>query len=478
MLARRHPANRKHSMKMRTMLKLLHNLEQLRQHKHWTRMQLHLYQAEILRRQREYVYAHSPFYQKFHKGLTNRSLHELPVLTKSMMMEHFDELVTDRQIHLEAVRAFVESNNDGKRFLNRYRVTATSGSSGHPGFFLYDEDEWLAILASFARGQEWAGVRLSLTSRRRLASVASISAWHVSSQVAHSARSGWMPALRLAASDPLPDTIRQLNEWQPDILVAYASMARILADEQSAGRLHIQPEVVFTSSEILTEETRRRVKNVWGREPFNEYGPTETANIAAECADGRRLHVYEDLVILEVVDEQNHPVPPGEYGAKLLVTTLFSRTQPLIRYELNDSVRLSSEPCVCGLPFALVEGIQGRVEDTLHLPGINGTQVAVRPLVFNRVMDILPISDWQVIQQPDDTLTVLLSDSGDAVTDKVLVEKLSHELVAEGVRVPRIQVQIVEAIPKSSSGKSPQIKAHQPSSPAAAASSEKEPTLY
>ena len=88
----------------------------------------------------------------------------------------------------------------------------------------------------------------------------------------------------------------------------------------------------------------------------------------------------------------------------MLVTTLFSRTQPLIRYKINDSVRLSAENCPCGLPFAILESIQGRVEDTLHLPAAAGGQVAVQPLVFNRVMDILPVSGWQVAQEADDTL--------------------------------------------------------------------------
>src|SRR6185503_18161475 len=107
------------------------------------------------RRLREYAYAHSPFYQKFHRGLTDRPLNELPVLTKAMLMEHFDELVTDSSIRLEKVREFASGKADKKRYLDRYLVTATSGSSGHPGFFLFNESEWITVIASFARGQEW-----------------------------------------------------------------------------------------------------------------------------------------------------------------------------------------------------------------------------------------------------------------------------------------------------------------------------------
>ncbi len=449
-------------MNIQIMLKLLHTLEQLRKHDQWTRPQLEAYQAESLRRLREHTYAHSPFYQKFHKGLANRPLHELPVLTKAMLMEHFDELVTDRSIRLEAVREFAAARVEDRLFRDRYWVTATSGSSGQPGFFLFDEPEWLAIVASFARGQEWSGATVSLLRRRKMATVASISPWHMSSQVAATAKTWWTPSIRLPASDSLESIVQRLNEWQPDVLIAYASMARILAEEQLAGRLRIRPSKTFTSSEVLTEETRRRVRLAWGDEPFNQYGATETADIAAEYKTCRHMHLFEDLVIVEVVDEHHRPVPPGTYGAKLLVTTLFSHTQPLIRYELNDSVRLGTGTCPSGLPFAILESVQGRVEDTLRLPAALGDRIAVPPLVFNRVMDILPVSAWQIVQGADDGLTVLLSGVREGLVDTALSDSLREALTAQGVHRPAIQVQRVAVIPKTTSGKAPLIKAFRP----------------
>ena len=92
-------------MDMQIMVELMNKLGQMRQHERWTRSQLEAYQAESLRRLRDHAYACSPFYQRFHKGLTDRPLKELPVLTKALVMEHFDELVTDREIRLEDVRA-------------------------------------------------------------------------------------------------------------------------------------------------------------------------------------------------------------------------------------------------------------------------------------------------------------------------------------------------------------------------------------
>ncbi len=447
-------------MNIKILLKTLHAIKQLRQREHWTRPQLDAHQAESLRRLREYAYARSPFYQRFHKGLFDRPLNELPVLTKAMLMEHFDEFITDRSIHLDAVREFAATQADNRLFLDRYRVTATSGSSGHPGFFLFDEQEWLDIVASFARGQEWSGAKVNLLQRRKMATVASISPWHISSQVAMTAKTWWTPSIRIAASDPLESIVQRLNDNQPNLLIAYASMARILAEEQLAERLHIRPGKTFTSSEVLTDETRRRIKLAWGDEPFNQYGATETADIAAEHIGCRHMHLFEDLVIVEVVDEQYRPVPPGTYGARLLATTLFSRTQPLIRYEINDSIRLGTEPCSSGLPFAILESIQGRIEDELLLPAKSGGRIAIQPLVFTRIMDILPISGWQVVQNADDQLTVFLSGLRDETVDATLADTLMQSLISEGAIVPSIQVQRVSTIPKASSGKTPLVKAY------------------
>lgn len=450
-------------MNLPIMLKLLLKLGQLRRHEHWTREQLEAYQAEQLRRLRTYAYTHSPFYRQFHNGLTDRPLNELPILTKALVMEHFDELVTDRTLRLADVRAYAAQGEAGKRYRNRYWVNATSGSSGHPGFFVFNDAEWISILASFARGQEWSGRRISLTRQQRMATVASISPWHVSSQVSAVAKSWWRPSLRLPASQPLPQSVEQLNAWRPDVLIAYASMAGILAEEQLAGRLYIHPRVVYTSSEVLTPQTRQRAHQAWGDEPFDQYGATETADIAAEYRACRRMHVFEDLLLAEVVDDHNRPVPLGEYGTKVLITTLFSRTQPLIRYELNDSVRISTADHACQLPFAVLESVQGRREDVLKLPGRDGGRVTVQPLIFNRVMDIIPVSGWQVIQEADDSLTLLITGVRDGLTDAALREQLTRSLAQEQVRMPAIKIEHVAAIPKTAAGKAPLVKAYRPS---------------
>src|SRR5215467_7573687 len=163
-------------MDVQIVLSVLSHMRQLRPRDHWTRQQLEAHQADALRKLREYAYAHSPFYRQFHRGLTDAPLQELPVLMKAMLMEHFDDLVTDRAIRLEEVKAHMQSLTGDERFLGRYRVNATSGSSGHPGLFLFNRAEWITVLASFARAREWCGVRLDLAHRVKTATVASTTA--------------------------------------------------------------------------------------------------------------------------------------------------------------------------------------------------------------------------------------------------------------------------------------------------------------
>ena len=456
-------------MDLQLLLKVMNILGEMRTHERWTSDQLEAYQAKKLSRLREFAYAHSPFYQRFHKGLFDSPLAELPVLAKATVMENFDELVTDPAIRLKDVRTHMANDREGKRFLNRYWVTATSGSTGNPGVFLFNRDEWATVVATLGRAHEWAGVPMTPSHRMKMASVASMnigSPWHMGAQVANTFQSkwmrAWMPTLSFDAAQPLAEIVRQLNDWQPHMLAGYASMMRILADEQLAGRLHIHPHMIIPGSEVLTDETRKRIEQAWGHAPFNAYGATEGgAGVAAETSDHDGMYVYEDNVIFEVVDEQYRPVPPGTYGDRVLITTLFSHTQPLIRYELSDSVRLATEPGKLNLPFVRIDGIQGRTEDILRLPAVTGGEIAVHPITFHHVLDSLPVSGWQVVQELDG-LRVLLSGALNGTKDTEIINAITRNLTAQNVLAPRISVQHVDVIPKNATGKAPLIKAYRP----------------
>jgi phenylacetate-coenzyme A ligase PaaK-like adenylate-forming protein len=104
----------------------------------WSRAELERRQQQRLTTLRRFALEHSRFYQRFHRGLDGRPLTGLPVLTKALMMEHFDELVTDPAVRREEADAFLPSNQNDRLFLNRYTVLSTSGSTGRRGIFLFD----------------------------------------------------------------------------------------------------------------------------------------------------------------------------------------------------------------------------------------------------------------------------------------------------------------------------------------------------
>lgn len=444
-------------MNPQLLLDILWKRRWLRQHDRWSRERLLVHQNQGLQTLRDYAYTYSPFYQRFHKGLENRPLSELPVLTKATLMDHFDELVTDPAVKLGAVEAHLAQLKGDERFLNRYWVCATSGSTGRRGIFLYNQDEWTTVLASYARVYAWGGVQVGLTKRSRVAVVSTTTPFHQSARVGTTVQSPLVPTLRLDAASPLAHNVARLNAFQPEALVAYASMARLLAAEQLGGRLAIKPKAVFSASEVLTEEGRRLISEAWGTPPFNVYASTETATIASECEHHQGMHFYEDLVISEVVDEQYRPVQLGEYGDKVLVTVLFSRTQPLIRYEMSDSLRLTPAVCPSGRPYVMMDGVQGRSEEVLHLPATFGGKVAIHPNVLHDVMDLIPTAGWQVVLQTEGLRVLLVGADNPVVKDRVH-GLLTTALGARRAVVPPMIVEWVKEIPKNPLGKTPLIK--------------------
>jgi phenylacetate-coenzyme A ligase PaaK-like adenylate-forming protein len=197
---------------------------------------------------------------------------------------------------------------------------------------------------------------------------------------------------------------------------------------------------------------------VWHVPPFNVYAATETGGIAAECGHHHGMHLFEDLVIPEVVDDGYLPVPPGRSGDRLLVTVLFSRTIPLIRYEMTDRVRLVTGSDACGLPFRRLASIEGRTDDVLLLPAAGGGSVRIHPVVFHQVLDMVEAAGWQVRQQ-EHQLQVLVA-SPDGGFDPTATERaVRTALTSAGAVVPIVRTLGVDAIPAGAAGKRPLVVA-------------------
>ena len=305
------------------LIRLLWIRHQLSKRDRWTRGELLRHQTTELNVLRAHAYAHSPFYQRFHSDCVDRPLEQLPVLTKQTLMENWNEVVTDRRVTLDALREFIESLDVPRLFRNEYVASTTSGSTGLKGVFAFNRDEWLWGVASHGRATAWAGATIGPMHRQKMAIVSTTKPWCKSLLVGASVDTSILPTIRLDSTEPLHTIVERLNEFQPDMLVAYAETANALALRQLAGELRISPTMVFASSEVFTDTARERIRKAWGSEPFNAYAATETALIAADC-EHHRLHLAEDLIIAEVVDRENRPVPVGSYGEKLLIGAIQS----------------------------------------------------------------------------------------------------------------------------------------------------------
>jgi phenylacetate-coenzyme A ligase PaaK-like adenylate-forming protein len=440
--------------------RVLYHRRRLRRRETWSRPELLSYQARALAELRGFALDRSTFYRRFHAGLAHRPLSELPVLTKRDLMGHYDEISTDPRVRLADLERYLARPDDGRLFAGRYWVSGTSGSSGQRAIMANDSREWATLIASYARANEWAGIRPTLRNKARMAVVSSTTAWHSSARAGATIQSPLVETIRLDAGTPLENIIGALNAFRPGVLVAYASMIRVLAEEQLRGRLRIAPRAVNSSSEVLTPEGRALAERAWGVPPFNVYAATETGGIAAECERHQGMHLFEDVVISEVVDAEGRPVAPGETGDRMLVTVLWSRTLPLIRYELTDRVRLSDGTCACGRPFALISGIEGRTDDVLELPGEHGGLIRVHPVALHRALDLLPAAGWQV-REEESGLRILIAAPAPGFDASTVAQSVREALATAGAAPIGLSIEVVDSIAAGASGKRPLVVAKQ-----------------
>lgn len=196
-------------------------------------------------------------------------------------------------------------------------------------------------------------------------------------------------------------------------------MLRLLATEQQAGRLQVHPVLVLSAAEGLPPAERDRLERVFAAVVREVYGCTEACYSAYGCAQGW-LHLLEDWVILEPVDADHRPVPPGTVSHTVLMTNLANRVQPIIRYDVGDRVLVRPDPCPCGNPAAAIL-VQGRASDVLSFPAAEGRGVVtVPPLALATVVDRTPgVELFQVVQTAPTGLSVRLTPAPGADTDRV-----------------------------------------------------------
>jgi phenylacetate-CoA ligase len=363
---------------------------------------------------------HSPYYRRLYRDLPERieDVRGLPPVTKAGLMACFDDWVTDPLVTRAGVEAFIaDPSRVGQWYRGRYLVWTTSGTTGVPAILLQDRraQDVLAALCVLRGGLVWLEARhlRRLVRRRGHAALVLATTGHAMavSLAEHARRSGHWVARAidiLPVHQPLTALVRRLNAIKPALLIGYATAIQLLADEQAAGRLHIDPVLVVTVAEGLTTTARQAAAAAFGARIADVYGASEAGVIALSCRRGR-LHVNADWVILEAVDAAYQPVSAGQPSHTVLLTNLANRIQPVIRYDLGDSVTVSPTPCPCGNPLPVIF-VEGRTNDILAFQTPTGETVRLLPLAIGAVVEETPgVDQFQVLQTAPARLRVRLS---------------------------------------------------------------------
>jgi len=285
--------------------------------------------------------------------------------------------------------------------------------------------------------------------RRRIAIIGAPTPLHASRLMADSIDVGMYRILYCNATTSTRQLVEDLARFQPQLLLGYPSACALLAMEQLDGRLRIRPQVVATGGELLTSEMKSQIRQAWGVGPHDFYSLTEAGLVAGQCREQAGHHLFDDQVIFEVVDEHNRAVNAGTPGAKVLVTNLFLRTQPLIRYEVTDIVTMATDSCRCGRRWPLIAAIDGRTDDLLHFHDAEGRAVAVHPAKMHTIIEHeRDVRQYQIVQEGATLRIVLVLAPGaaQAAVTARLAAAVRRDLERLEVTPPHIDVRSVESI--------------------------------
>lgn len=347
----------------------------------------------------QYAKENSHFFASHYKDIEvdNFSITDIPKLNKKKIQEHYETCLTDKSLTKAEITAYLEEEGYKRGLLHdKYSVLTTSGSTGEPLLMIRDAYH-NTIHAALMQKRLLRGLDPTILSPKcsRIASVICTEG-HVSSYLSFLKTKELCPEYAhnmkaISIFNNIDTIVNELNEFMPDVLTGYPSIIEQLALAKKRGQLHINPKMIATSAEKLSDEVFQLLKELFNCPILNNYCSTEGGEIAMSCSEGH-LHLNSDWIILEAVNDEEQPVKEGTASEKILVTDLTNYILPIIRYEVDDRVTMYRE-CACGSKLPYLE-INGRVLDCISL---NGRDVPAPPIVA-KIEAIHGIVNWQLIQ--------------------------------------------------------------------------------
>ncbi|MFW8600791.1 phenylacetate--CoA ligase family protein [Desulfobacterota bacterium M19] len=300
----------------------------------------------------KYVLNNNLFYQKKYTGFNPlEDFSSIPILTKDELRENYNNIVT-------------------KQHKQKTYLVETSGSTGAPLQFYRDKLVFGYTLASLYRGHRWWGLDIGFK-EAMLWGIPIDYKNRLKAKLKDIMLNRFREREYNISHDTLFDFYHKVKRRRPDYLFGYSSMiyefAMFLQEMNlPGGNLGINNAIC--TAEQISSFQRKTIESTFECKVISEYGATETGIITYECPSGNN-HISDDCVYVEIVDDNNMPVPDGEPG-RVIVTVLHSFSSPIIRYELGDiACKSSYNNCNCGVNLSSLEKIIGRTSDIVLTPG-------------------------------------------------------------------------------------------------------------
>ena len=396
-------------------------------------------QQRKLHRLLQHAYHHVPYYRRLFDaaGVKPNHIQDIADLAKLPVTRKADLLT-------QAPQNLIAGDIDPSRCV-RLR---TSGSLGMPFEVLFRPEDraWWALLA--LRG--WMAHQYQVWHKMLVLSDARfVSKGHQ-----------WWEYLGLARQyhtsiyDSLEQQIERLATVKPDVIRGMPSDVYLLAKAIRENHVaSVTPKIVFTSAELLDPGTRRFINETFNVQLADFYGSIECGWIGWECPAHVGYHLNADCLIVEFLRD-GKAVNPGEPG-EIVVTNLHSSAMPFIRYSVGDVGIPKNTPCPCGRGLPLMDTVEGRMVDCLTLS--DGRTVS--PYQLTCLVEQIPgIQRYQIIQTHKDEILVKI------IPDGRFTEQISHRIIVDltailGEKIC-IHTELVQELPKDSSGKFRVVKSH------------------
>lgn len=350
----------------------------------WSHDEIRRYRLWKLRNLLRTAYYDSPFYRRFYDehGVhpdqikSEMDLMLLPILEKERLRQADP---------MDVVTLRVSSDMQEKP---QWVVEITSGSTGQPLNIYRTWRDLFMVKAKIIRAFQRTGFRFYHRQVVLKSSAESLTGKHWFE------RFGILRKYWLAITDPPGYNLRRLQEIRPHHLHGYPSGLLAVAQllEKREETFHIP--IICTGAEVLDPISRREIKAAFRSEVFDLYGCREVGNIAWECSQHEGMHINDDAMIVELLDESGNEVPDGEAG-DVVVTFLDGLDCPFVRYRLRDRAVRKTGECPCGVKFDKLEGVLGRCDERIQLP--SGDWIS--GMVFQELRTAPWISGYRIIQE-------------------------------------------------------------------------------